>query len=256
MQNDGSDRDGIAVGGHSVDQYDLEKQGNMESEPREEENGTQCSLRQSAQEGTGTVLALVISKGESQSQVSVTSELKGSVTVTRGTNRDEITDMVTPKKGCLSRNESSHEQCRVCQQQTEEPLIDLGCQCRGGLANAHRSCIDTWFRTRGSNKCEICQQVAANVPRPEPQSSTNYWIWRVDPAFGGSNIAQERERWFSPLWVAFSILIGGLLLDVLISISLGVSALPVNIIIGMNLCRCACCPRTWNCTSSCTRMLS
>ncbi|AQK65029.1 RING/U-box superfamily protein [Zea mays] len=39
--------------------------------------------------------------------------------------------------------------------------------------------------------------------------------------------------WFSPLWVAFAILIGGLLLDVLISVSLGVSALPVNIIIGV-----------------------
>ena len=37
---------------------------------------------------------------------------------------------------------------------------------------------------------------------------------------------------FSPLWVAFSILIGGLMLDVLISITLGVSALPVKIIIG------------------------
>lgn len=33
--------------------------------------------------------------------------------------------------------------------------------------------------------------------------------------------------------MAFSILIGGLLLDVLISITLGVSALPVNIIIGV-----------------------
>ena len=41
------------------------------------------------------------------------------------------------------------------------------------------------------------------------------------------------QGWFSPLWVAFAILIGGLLLDVLISVSLGVSALPVNIIIGM-----------------------
>lgn len=37
----------------------------------------------------------------------------------------------------------------------------------------------------------------------------------------------------SPLWVAFSILIGGLLLDVLISATLGISAVPVNIIIGM-----------------------
>ena len=42
-----------------------------------------------------------------------------------------------------------------------------------------------------------------------------------------------KQGCLSPLWVAFSILIGGLLLDVLISITLGVSALPVNIIIGI-----------------------
>ncbi|XWS48703.1 hypothetical protein CRYUN_Cryun13aG0099100 [Craigia yunnanensis] len=59
---------------------------------------------------------------------------------------------------------------------------------------------------------------------------TNYWVWRVDPSF----TPHDRERGcFSPLWVAFSILIGGLLLDALISITLGVSALPVNIIIGV-----------------------
>lgn len=46
---------------------------------------------------------------------------------------------------------------RVCQQEKEEDLIDLGCQCKGGLAKAHRTCIDTWFHTKGSNKCEICQ---------------------------------------------------------------------------------------------------
>ncbi|MQL92672.1 hypothetical protein Taro_025300 [Colocasia esculenta] len=58
---------------------------------------------------------------------------------------------------------------------------------------------------------EQCRQVAENVPSPESQPS----------------------GCFSPVWVAFFILIGGLLLDVLISVSLGVSALPVNIIIGM-----------------------
>lgn len=41
-----------------------------------------------------------------------------------------------------------------------------------------------------------------------------------------------KQGCFSPLWVACTILIGGLLLDVLISITLGVSALPVNIIFG------------------------
>ncbi|KAG8382588.1 hypothetical protein BUALT_Bualt05G0093200 [Buddleja alternifolia] len=165
----------------------------------------------------------------------------------------------------------------VCQEENEEVLINLGCQCRGGLAKAHRTCIIKWFNTRGSNKCEICQQIAVNVSPPDSQASictvyfwiqafnmhtqlglqdfetvsgqrlsendqdfsgmsspdhvlTSYWIWRVDPALR----AQERERGcFSPLWVAFSILIGGLLLDVLISVTLGVSALPVNIIIGV-----------------------
>ncbi|KAG6636396.1 hypothetical protein CIPAW_11G108300 [Carya illinoinensis] len=118
----------------------------------------------------------------------------------------------------------------VCQQEKEEILIDLGCHCRGGLAKAHRSCIDTWFCTRGSNKCEICQEVAANVPPPDSQPSTNYWVWRNDTNFRH----QDRERnCFSPLWVAFSILVCGLLLDVLISITLGISALPINVIIGV-----------------------
>ncbi|WVZ59349.1 hypothetical protein U9M48_009502 [Paspalum notatum var. saurae] len=124
-----------------------------------------------------------------------------------------LTAVAAAKEAELARSDSfdDYEQCRVCQQKTEEPLIDLGCRCRGDLAKAHRTCIDVWFRTRGSNKCEICQQVAVNIPHPETQAS----------------------GWFSPLWVAFAILIGGLLLDVLISVSLGVSALPVNIIIGV-----------------------
>ncbi|KAG2548379.1 E3 ubiquitin-protein ligase MARCHF11-like isoform X3 [Panicum virgatum] len=124
-----------------------------------------------------------------------------------------VTAAVAAKEAELARSDSfdDYEQCRVCQQKTEEPLVDLGCRCRGDLSKAHRTCIDVWFRTRGSNKCEICQQVAVNIPPPETQAS----------------------GWFSPLWVAFAILIGGLLLDVLISVSLGVSALPVNIIIGV-----------------------
>ncbi|KAJ4951887.1 hypothetical protein NE237_028719 [Protea cynaroides] len=237
MQNDGSDGSGIALAAHPspAGQSRLEKQGNTQDTPpaqAQQEGGAQSSRGASAARGDPTVLTVVISNEESHAQVPVTPEFKEHALKTMGTSMDEITDVATPRKDCLSRTESSHEQCRVCQQQTEEALINLGCRCRGGLAKAHLSCIETWFRTRGSNKCEICQQIAVNVPPPESQ--TNYWVWRVDPAFRGSNIAQGRERGcFSPLWVAFSILIGGLLLDVLISISLGVSALPVNIIIGV-----------------------
>uniref|UniRef100_A0A7N0UIH3 RING-CH-type domain-containing protein n=1 Tax=Kalanchoe fedtschenkoi TaxID=63787 RepID=A0A7N0UIH3_KALFE len=86
-------------------------------------------------------------------------------------NNEESSIVLSPKKPHLSRNSSSHKQCRVCQQEKDEDLISLGCQCRGELAKTHRSCIDTWFRTKGSNRCEICQHVAVNVPPPESGSS-------------------------------------------------------------------------------------
>ncbi|KAG2537437.1 hypothetical protein PVAP13_9NG296100 [Panicum virgatum] len=66
-----------------------------------------------------------------------------------------VTAAVAAKEAELARSDSfdDYEQCRVCQQKTEEPLVDLGCRCRGDLAKAHRTCINVWFRTRGSNKC-------------------------------------------------------------------------------------------------------
>ncbi|KAL7221914.1 hypothetical protein ACSBR1_023791 [Camellia fascicularis] len=226
MRNNGSVGNGVAID----DQLDLEKQEKAES------GDDHTSLADSAANGCDqTVLTIVVSNEGSLNPLSIAPELVEKFPRTVEPAKEENdTHEVSPKKELLSRNASCHEQCRVCQQEKEEDLIDLGCQCRGGLAKAHQSCINTWFHTRGSNICEICQHVAANVPPPELQPSTSYWIWRVDPAFRGSTMAQERERGcFSPLWVAFSILIGGLLLDVLISITLGVSALPVNIIIGV-----------------------
>lgn len=138
-------------------------------------------------------------------------------------------------KGSMSRSESDREECRVCQQQTEEPLIDLGCGCRGELSKAHKSCIMKWFCTRGSNECEICQKLAVNVPFPDSQPSANSCVWRVESAHGATNVGLgvRARGCITPLWVAFAVLIGGLLLDVLLSILLGVSALPVNIIIGV-----------------------
>ncbi|AQK65031.1 RING/U-box superfamily protein [Zea mays] len=120
-------------------------------------------------------------------------------------------------------------QLRVCQQKTEEPLVDLGCRCRGDLAKAHRTCIDFWFRTRGSNKCEICQLLSISPLQKRNQVYVYYFALYIFRSI----LDHLENGWFSPLWVAFAILIGGLLLDVLISVSLGVSALPVNIIIGV-----------------------
>ncbi|KAM4122986.1 hypothetical protein ACJW30_01G126000 [Castanea mollissima] len=173
-----------------------------------------------------TSVTVVVSSGDS---LTTTPQPEPKPSTTLDTSKQELPTPVSPKKPYLSRTTSSPEQCRVCQQEKEEVLIDLGCHCRGGLAKAHRSCIDTWFRSKGSNKCEICQELATNVPPPDSQPSTNYWVWRIE-----NYRLQNHERGcISPLWVAFAILIGGLLLDVLISITLGVSALPINIIIGV-----------------------
>ncbi|XP_047337352.1 uncharacterized protein LOC124941131 [Impatiens glandulifera] len=181
------------------------------------------------------VLTIVVSNGELVNSLQGSSELPPSnLTVIVDSADEVVVSTNSPRKECLSSNASSCDECRVCQQEKEENLIDLGCQCRGGLARAHKSCITAWFQIRGSNMCEICQQVAANVPPPESQPHhTSYWVWRTDPGFRGSIIAQEQRGGVNALWVAFAILIGGLLLDVLISITLGVSALPVNIIIGV-----------------------
>ena len=46
---------------------------------------------------------------------------------------------------------------RICQQHSEEPLIELGCMCRGEMAKSHKSCIEMWFKNKGTNKCEVCQ---------------------------------------------------------------------------------------------------
>ncbi|KAK3025165.1 hypothetical protein RJ639_043051 [Escallonia herrerae] len=223
---------GVANSDHCEHSCDLEKQS---VDGRDQESWRE-SLNQ-------TVLTMVVSTGDGV----LSPQPVGDFPKTANAALTEVTNVISPKKAHLSRNTSFHEQCSrgaachaggiagVCQEEKEETLINLGCHCRGGLAIAHRSCINTWFLTRGSNRCEICQQVTANVPPPDSQpSQPSYWVWRVGPAFRGSTVGQGRERGcFSPLWVAFAILIGGLLLDVLISITLGISALPVNIIIGV-----------------------
>ncbi|XP_012086565.1 uncharacterized protein LOC105645555 isoform X2 [Jatropha curcas] len=217
MQNNGSNKEAGSdqCVNLSLVELDLEKQDDPELLQQEASGGV--LIGDSTLCANSTILTVLVPNAESHA-------------IHVDPAKEELPSVESPKKGYLSRTASSHEQCRVCQQEKEEVLIELGCKCKGGLAKAHWSCIDTWFRTRGSNKCEICQEVAANVSHPESQPSTNYWVWRVDPNFR----TRDPERGcFSPLWVAFSILIGGLLLDLLISITLGVSALPVNIIIGV-----------------------
>ncbi|KAJ8511852.1 hypothetical protein OPV22_002286 [Ensete ventricosum] len=154
---------------------------------------------------------------------------------------DKIPGMAASKKGFLSRSGSYQEQCRLdCKQAGIDfgnfTLADinhcwLALTLHEGLPCAAYKDMKPSYPCWCSNKCEICQQIAANVPFPESGPSVNNWVWRINTAY---IMGQERERGcFSPFWVAFAILVGGLLLDVLVSVSLGVSALPVNIIIGV-----------------------
>ncbi|KAL2653305.1 hypothetical protein R1flu_021433 [Riccia fluitans] len=53
--------------------------------------------------------------------------------------------------------------CRICQEDSEEAVMELGCQYRGELARAHYTCAERWFRRKATNKCEICQGPATNV---------------------------------------------------------------------------------------------
>ncbi|KAI6706924.1 hypothetical protein NL676_009886 [Syzygium grande] len=230
MHGNGSTADVGLADKPSGDETDVEKQGGAVVLARES-GGAAAMDGLAAGVNQVTPLTIVVSSGDSC--VATEPAMKDSKAVECVV--EELPSAGSPKKGYFSRSGSSHEQCRVCQEEKEEDLIDLGCHCRGGIAKAHRSCIEAWFRTRGSNKCEICQQAAANVPPPESHSTQpSFWVWRIDPNYRGSGVAEQRGRGcFSPLWVAFSILIGGLFLDVLISVTLGVSALPVNIIIGV-----------------------
>ncbi|XP_024402943.1 uncharacterized protein [Physcomitrium patens] len=83
--------------------------------------------------------------------------------------------------------DSAAEHCRICQQRSEEPLIELGCACRGEMAKSHKSCIETWFKNKGTNKCEVCQCVAENIPAPGTTPAPHFWVWRLggQSAIGG-----------------------------------------------------------------------
>ncbi|MCO5599435.1 hypothetical protein L7F22_053539 [Adiantum nelumboides] len=130
--------------------------------------------------------------------------------------------------------DSTAEHCRICQLTADEPLIELGCHCRGELAKAHRSCIQQWFNNKGSNKCEVCRQVATNLPAPVAPPMHNFWVWRLSQSYGHGALRRWQGRGqFHPLLAALLILVAGLMFDVLISYYLGASALPVNIIIGV-----------------------
>ncbi|KAH9568559.1 hypothetical protein CY35_03G083800 [Sphagnum magellanicum] len=132
--------------------------------------------------------------------------------------------------------DSMVECCRICQQHTEEQVIELGCSCRAELAKVHRSCIDQWFSNKGTNMCEVCQHSATNITPPSTLPTPQFWAWRVRaPNAMGTMELQQRGRRarVRTLWVAMLILLAALLFDILLTVFLGATAIPVNIIIGV-----------------------
>ena len=93
MQNDGSGRDGTTRAGGDVPltEVDLEKQDNSKVLPQEGGNGVL-----SGNSDYSPVIAIVVSNGESAVAAS----------------KEELHSVDFPRKGSLSRNSSSHEQCR------------------------------------------------------------------------------------------------------------------------------------------------
>ncbi|KAA3456987.1 March9 [Gossypium australe] len=208
MQNGGSNETSSRAGdlSRNLHEPDLEMHGNI---PLPQEEIQPGSVGDSACEANPTSATNVVTKVESH----LTQQPIANLSKDAESTKEDLPHAASPKMGYFSRTPSAHEQCRVCQQEKEEGLIDLGCQCKGGLAKAHRSCIVTWFHTKGSNKCEICQVVAVNVTAPQPECSVgilcltshhlvyidsqmffmvqrNYWVWRINPRI----VALNRER--------------------------------------------------------------
>lgn len=147
--------------------------------------------------------------------------------------------------------DSLAEYCRVCQQLGEEPLMELGCHCRGELAKAHRSCIQQWFNNKGTNKCEVCQHVATNLPHPTSQPKQNFWVWRLNRPYGvqrrDDGLGQGANRSIRPvlllilrrhpsitlLWLFLLIFMTYLFVDVVGSSSVGYAAMAIGFLFGV-----------------------
>ncbi|KAL3852309.1 hypothetical protein ACJMK2_015968 [Sinanodonta woodiana] len=88
---------------------------------------------------------------------------------------DQPTDSWT-KVFFSSSSSSSVSVCRICQDDSlnsGERLSVSHCDCKGNLAQVHRSCLGQWVRHRGSNSCEICHAVFAEATPPSSPLGVN-----------------------------------------------------------------------------------
>ncbi|KAI3507679.1 hypothetical protein L1887_22669 [Cichorium endivia] len=75
-------------------------------------------------------------------------------------------------------SENDEKQCRICHlkfaggdnyedddhdDEDNGEAMELGCDCKGDLATAHKNCALTWFLIKGDLNCEICGSIVQNV---------------------------------------------------------------------------------------------
>ncbi|KAL7583977.1 hypothetical protein Lser_V15G42438 [Lactuca serriola] len=82
-----------------------------------------------------------------------------------------ISEEVDLESGELVLSENDGKQCRICHlkfdggddEEDNGEALELGCDCKGDLAAAHKKCALTWFLIKQDLKCEICGSVVHNV---------------------------------------------------------------------------------------------
>ena len=76
-------------------------------------------------------------------------------------NNTRLPDFPTEPKKFKSSSQNTDilkdEICRYCRQKHSEsnPLY-YPCKCSGSMKFVHETCLDTWLKTSGNTKCEVC----------------------------------------------------------------------------------------------------
>ncbi|PSR95077.1 E3 ubiquitin-protein like [Actinidia chinensis var. chinensis] len=73
--------------------------------------------------------------------------------------------------------------------------IELGCACKGDLANAHKQCAETWFKIRGNTTCEICGATALNVVGEQTNEGNGATASISEALAGPATVAENQGFW-------------------------------------------------------------
>ncbi|XP_076957722.1 uncharacterized protein LOC143633273 [Bidens hawaiensis] len=75
-------------------------------------------------------------------------------------------------------------------------LIELGCNCKGDLGDAHKQCAETWFKIKGNMTCEICGATAQNVGGDQTNETSQTTTETEPIATGPMVVPTEPPRTF------------------------------------------------------------